>query len=258
MPRIRTIKPEFFTSATISSIADPWARLQFVGELTYVDDKGRGRDDARLLKAALFPLDDDVTVGDVGRWQEHLAGAGLIERYEVEDRAYFRVRGWTEHQRINRPSPSKLPASPEECVKSHRGLTEDSLGEAEAEAEQGNGKGSGGGTTSDTRDVSPHGVEEETRRRISRRRAKGEDIGPRLEELIRQDVIREFAAQRTNGEAHNARRSLDHVAAAEGFGRNMAAAGQDEDDVAEDLRRKFGDDDAVTAGLAAYRQAVTR
>lgn len=110
MARIRTIKPEFFTSLTISSL--PFrARLTFVGLWTQVDDSGRWVDDARLVRAAIWPL-DDVTLSDVEDDLKEIASKHLITRYEVAGRRYLHVRGLNEHQRINKPTPSKLPAPP--------------------------------------------------------------------------------------------------------------------------------------------------
>jgi hypothetical protein len=108
--RIRTIKPEFFTSLTVASLPIE-ARLTFVGLWTHVDDEGRCVDDARLIKAAVWPLDDRLST-DIELDLKRLSESSLILRYRVADRSYLAVRGWAEHQRINRPTKSKLPAPP--------------------------------------------------------------------------------------------------------------------------------------------------
>lgn len=150
MARIRSIKPEFFTSLAIAD-QTPERRLTFIGLWTHVDDEGRCVDDARLIKAAVWPL-DDRTAADIEADLQALTEASLITRYTLNQRRYLAVTNWQEHQRINRPTPSKLP-SPETGVKStstcgdessvssHRQLTEDSL--AERNREQGTGKGTG-------------------------------------------------------------------------------------------------------------------
>jgi hypothetical protein len=108
MARIRTIKPSFFRS--LSMAAHPLStRLTFIGLWTYVDDSGRGVDDARLVKAELWPLDDGMTARKVENELRRLADAGQIIRYEVEGRRYLAVTEWEQHQRINRPTPSVLP-----------------------------------------------------------------------------------------------------------------------------------------------------
>ena len=124
MARIRTIKPEFFTSLAVASLELP-ARLTFIGLWTHCDDLGRCVDEARLIKAALWPL-DDRTAADVERDLCALGKVSLIVRYEVGGRRYLAVCGWSEHQRINRPTPSKIPAPPSPRDP-HGGLTEDSV-----------------------------------------------------------------------------------------------------------------------------------
>ena len=115
MARIRTIKPEFFASSTIQKLTFA-QRLTFLGLLTYVDDEGRGLDDTRLVKAAVWPLDDRHTQRRVSGDLEALEKQGLIQRYEAYDgrktRRYLHIRGWTEHQRVSHPAPSKHPSPP--------------------------------------------------------------------------------------------------------------------------------------------------
>lgn len=150
MARIRTIKPEFFTSLTIADLT-PERRLTFIGLWTHVDDEGRCVDDPRLIKAALWPL-DDRTAADVEADLQALTEASLITRYTLNRKRYMAVTGWREHQKINRPTKSKLPApddgipTPPTCGDepsrtTHAHLSENSL--AERNREQGTGKGTG-------------------------------------------------------------------------------------------------------------------
>lgn len=154
MPRIRTIKPEFFTSLTIASLPLE-ARLTFIGLWTHVDDEGRCVDDTRLIRAAVWPLDERLS-SDIETDLKRLTESSLIVRYEVDGRRYLAVQGWREHQKINRPTLSKLPAPPDRPI--HRGhqpppaetqpsgiggshqrpLTEDSL--AERKGKEGKGR----------------------------------------------------------------------------------------------------------------------
>jgi len=105
--RIRTIKPEFFTSLTIADLPLE-ARLTFIGLWTHVDDEGRCVNDARLIKAAVWPL-DDRTSGEVAKDLQLLSESSLITQYKVGDRSYLLVNSWREHQKINRPTASKFP-----------------------------------------------------------------------------------------------------------------------------------------------------
>ena len=116
MARIRTIKPSFFTSLTVTQLPRD-ARLTFAGLLTYCDDAGRGVDEPRLIKSTLWPLDDDVTPAVVAQHVDAMEALGLVRRYAVGGRRYLHVAGFAEHQNVNRPQPSKLPAPPAESTK---------------------------------------------------------------------------------------------------------------------------------------------
>lgn len=115
--RIRTIKPEFWTSNDIADLPLE-DRLLFIGLWSYVDDYGRGRDEAPLIIADLFPRDifsnPRETVERVSRGLSRLSDAGLIHRYEVKGAPFFTVTAWTKHQRVDKPRPSRIP-SPEEA-----------------------------------------------------------------------------------------------------------------------------------------------
>ena len=127
MPRMRTLKPEFATSNTIAEMPK-LLRLHFALMWTYVDDEGRGLDNPRLIKGAIWPLDDDVTVERIDGWQEELVCHGRLIRYVVDGKELFQVVNFTEHQRPNRRVPSRLPAPvggsqrPHHCVRSEGSL----------------------------------------------------------------------------------------------------------------------------------------
>jgi hypothetical protein len=123
MPRMRTLKPETFTSETLS-LLPVHARWTFAGLWTYADDSGRGKADPRLIKAAIWPLDDDVTAQDVAAHLDQMEELGLLCRYTHMNRQFLHIVNFGEHQKPNRPVPSKLP----ECTRTtHGGLSEDSV-----------------------------------------------------------------------------------------------------------------------------------
>lgn len=107
MPRIRTIKPSFFQSEDVSALPLR-ARLTWIGLWTHCDDHGRTEDNARLIKARIWPL-DDVNLRDIEDDLITLAAHGRIVRYDVDGRRYLEIVNWSEHQSINRPSKSRIP-----------------------------------------------------------------------------------------------------------------------------------------------------
>lgn len=125
MARMRSVKPEMWTSLTVCTWPIP-VRWTFAGLLTYLDDAGRGRDEPRLIKADLYPLDDEVTARRVDQHLTTITATGPLCRYEVAGRRYLHVTSWQEHQRINRPTASRLPPCPihEASAPPHDPLTE--------------------------------------------------------------------------------------------------------------------------------------
>lgn len=105
------LHPEYFTSEALAAVPIP-ARLTFAGTWVYVDDHGRGKDSAALVKAAVWPLDDDVTRHDVEGHLSALAERGLLCRYEVDGARLLHVVSWHEHQKVSHPTPTKLPPCP--------------------------------------------------------------------------------------------------------------------------------------------------
>ena len=131
MSRIRTVKPEFFASLSIAELSIP-ARLHFIGLWTHADDDGRAEDEPRLLKAALWPLDDHMTPAKIEAIQEELATHGKIVRYFIQPRRYCAIVNFSTHQKIDRKRASKLPAPPdrdldEASSNHHRANSEGSL-----------------------------------------------------------------------------------------------------------------------------------
>lgn len=110
MARIRTIKPEFPQSESMGRLSRD-ARLLFVQLWTIVDDDGKARAASRLLASLLYPYDDDAPALIDG-WLAELEAEGCIQRYTVCGASYLQVCKWADHQKIDRPSVSKLPSPP--------------------------------------------------------------------------------------------------------------------------------------------------
>jgi hypothetical protein len=150
--RIRSTKPEFWRSLTVAKLTIP-ARLTFKGVWNYCDDYGRGMDSSHLLKADLYPHDDDIVPAVVERHLQQMEDVGLIVRYRVGAKRYLAVTNWEEHQRVDHPKESTIPQPPADLIASAReglaqlradfgNLPEKSPPEVEVEVEQGGGAGS--------------------------------------------------------------------------------------------------------------------
>lgn len=110
MARIRTVKPEFWSSEQVMSCR-PMARLLFIGLWNFCDDGGNHPLSPRTIKALVFP-GDDITTEEVGGLLGELEGAELIQSYWVTGKNYFHVRGW-KHQKIEKKN-FKYPGPPSE------------------------------------------------------------------------------------------------------------------------------------------------
>ncbi len=117
--RIRTVKPEVRTSEHLAIVSIP-ARLTYVWLWTYADDAGRFRAAPLLLKAALFPLDEAVDCPTLMGWIAELEAAGMVRLYSQAGGHFGDIPSWGDHQRIDRPSTSRLPAWEEREIESPR------------------------------------------------------------------------------------------------------------------------------------------
>lgn len=106
MPRIRSIKPEFWTSGQVLECSTN-ARLLFIGLWNFCDDQGRHSFRAKQIKAEVFPA-DEFTPDDILRMLDELSSNGLIALYEHDNQRFLQVLGW-KHQKIDRPQPAKHP-----------------------------------------------------------------------------------------------------------------------------------------------------
>ncbi|MFE9850272.1 hypothetical protein ACFYPN_15880 [Streptomyces sp. NPDC005576] len=109
MARIRSIKPEFFTSLTIADLPLS-TRLTFIGLWTYVDDNGVGPADARLIRAAVWPLEEAPDILQRTREDlQRLHAARLVTLYDYSGKPLVAVSGWAEHQKVSHPRKDRFP-----------------------------------------------------------------------------------------------------------------------------------------------------
>lgn len=101
MSRIRTVKPEFWSSEQVVSCSRD-ARLLFIGLWNFCDDAGIHPSSFLRLKMEVFP-GDDCSTEDIARWIAELIAVGLLREYTVDERTYWIVTGW-KHQKIDKPT----------------------------------------------------------------------------------------------------------------------------------------------------------
>lgn len=111
MARIRSIKPEFWTSEQVMECS-PNARLLFIGLWNFADDAGRMALSPKRIKAQVYPS-DDFTSSDVRRMIDELTANGLVRVYVVDEQEFLAITGW-HHQKIDRPQKPQTPEPPED------------------------------------------------------------------------------------------------------------------------------------------------
>jgi hypothetical protein len=145
--RIRTIKPDFWHSEKIAKLSKD-DRLLFIGLWNVADDAGVIEDKYQLIAAELFPFDLEAdpraTYASVRGGLDALTDIRLLTRYEVDGKGYLFIPGWEEHQRIDRPSKSRLPQPTTQNAPIQGVLIEDSSNTLRV-LDVGKGKGSGKG-----------------------------------------------------------------------------------------------------------------
>jgi len=105
MARIRTVKPEFFTSESVISVS-PLARLLFIGLWCEADREGLLKWKPKTLKIRYLPTDKV----DIKKLCSELEEEEMILTYTVDGVDYCEIPGFKSHQVINnRETASTLP-----------------------------------------------------------------------------------------------------------------------------------------------------
>jgi len=124
MARIRTIKPEFFRSRSLARCSRD-ARMTFAGMWCDADAVGRGVAETRILKGAIWPLDDDITPETIADHLAELAGEH-ITLYEIDGELFYEIMNWEKHQAASyRQGEAKFPppSAGTVCTSSHATCT---------------------------------------------------------------------------------------------------------------------------------------
>lgn len=113
MARIRSLKPEAFQSESLAEVS-VYAERTFFGLSTQVDDRGRIADKPAVINGALWPLRPEHSAVELEGELQELECAGLVCRYVgCDGRRYLHLVTWDQHQRVDRPSKSRLAKCPE-------------------------------------------------------------------------------------------------------------------------------------------------
>jgi hypothetical protein len=119
MPRIRYLKPEFFTDEDLAELKFE-TRLAFAGLWCYADKAGRLEDRPKYLKAMIFPYDNIDIEKQLSILSEpkHGNGTPFVIRYKIEGKKYIQILSWDKHQKPHHTeADSKIPPGPPLIIK---------------------------------------------------------------------------------------------------------------------------------------------
>jgi len=137
MARIRTIKPEFWYDEDIASLPAE-TRLLAIGLLNVADDEGYFKAHPALIRGQIFPFHEDSL--NIHGMLTELSGVGYLRLFEgLDGKLYGHVKNFGKHQKVNRPSPSKIKEKDmltEGSVSAHGGLTHGREGKGKEQAHE--------------------------------------------------------------------------------------------------------------------------
>ena len=109
MGRRRFVAPEIWEDDAVAKMSRD-ERLLFVGMITIADDEGRLVASPAHLLGSIYPHDTDITPQRVRSWRDAVCEKNpnaLL--YESGGREYVAFSRWSEWNRPNHPTASKLP-----------------------------------------------------------------------------------------------------------------------------------------------------
>ena len=126
MPRKRMIDPELWIDEKVAQMS-LGARLLFIGSWNFADDNGNFHYSAARLRAQIFPHDTDITNDTVEGYIKEILELGPYAEYQLDGHRYINIVHFLDYQRINRPSPTKIPKPVDISPTTQRLLSEDSV-----------------------------------------------------------------------------------------------------------------------------------
>lgn len=98
--RYRMIKPDFWEDEKIAQLSDK-AKLLFIALWNFADDEGLLENNPKWIKIKCFPYEKNIKVE---KYLSELLKFSLIS----EKNGLFRITNFHKHQKIKKPTPSKL------------------------------------------------------------------------------------------------------------------------------------------------------
>ena len=108
MARKRMIDPNIWQSEDFSKLST-LAKLIFIGLFSLADDEGRGRCNPVYLKSTLFPYEEGIRSADIDKTLSEISSNMSVVLYSHDGSNYYSLYNWSKWQKIDKPTPSKIP-----------------------------------------------------------------------------------------------------------------------------------------------------
>lgn len=105
------VDPHIWESFSFAELSD-LAKILFISLISHADDEGRGIAGAAYIKNITFPHDETRRVAEVQKALSEIALHTSTQFYQVDGREYYCLLNWTDYQKVDKPSKSKLPPPP--------------------------------------------------------------------------------------------------------------------------------------------------
>jgi hypothetical protein len=83
--------------------------MVFIGLFSVADDEGKGRSKPVYVKSTIFPYDEDLRVSDIEKALSEIGTKMSVTFYSHGGNEYYRLDHWAQWQRVDKPTPSKIP-----------------------------------------------------------------------------------------------------------------------------------------------------
>ena len=102
------VDPKFWTDDKIIELKRE-TRLLFIGMWNFSNDYGLHINNNKVLKAEIYPVDEDINIKAIEFMKEELIKMNLIELGSCENTKtlLIKIKNWELYQKISKPQPSK-------------------------------------------------------------------------------------------------------------------------------------------------------
>jgi hypothetical protein len=106
MPRIRTIKPDFWNDEKLAQEPET-IMLTFIGTWNFSDDYGVVKGNPVLLKSFIYPYKDKLRIDTFSTWLKRLVELDAIIPFSYRGESFYYIRTFREHQKVEKPSKAR-------------------------------------------------------------------------------------------------------------------------------------------------------